>query len=313
MKVFIKAVISICMIAWLLSNVDWNLLLENLKIMDPLAILVVFTIFSLQFPISTWKWRLSLALHQLHYEFGFLLKVISIGFFFNNFLPTSIGGDAYRVLKTVPDEGYKSRAVSAVLLDRIIGFAVLVFLGFLGGVIFLTHERNPLVETYVWLCLLGGGFTLGLLLLLKLGFLKGYIQKLKNVKKLDILVHNLAHIWRNPGLIIRIIGVSIFFQMLSIFAIGLLFNSMGSGGSYEQYAVIAAVVGLASVIPLSINGIGIIEGAFAVSAVQLGLGYNEAIIVAFMLRILVLPLSLICGLVYLLDGSGRTGKQDISN
>jgi len=306
MKLFLKSAASIILIVLLLRNVEWELVFDNLRMMQPWLVVLVFSIFAVQFPISVWKWQLSLKLHQLDYDFMYLLKVITIGFFFNNFLPSSIGGDAYRVIKTMPEEGYKSRAISAVLLDRIIGFSVLVFFGFIGGLSILMHENNPLVQSYVMFCLLAGVAALTIIFLIKLGFLSGFIQRLKNIKKLDILMHNLSHIWNNPVLILKITAVSLLFQLLSIFAIGLLFDSLHVSGGYEQYALIAAIVGLASVIPLSINGIGIIEGAFAVSAVQLGLGYNEAIIVAFILRILVLPLTLACGLVYLLDGIKKT-------
>lgn len=306
MKVLLKSAASIILIVWLLSHVDWQLVIDNLKMLQLWVLLLVFMIFTVQFPISAWKWQLSLKLHQLDYGFFYLLKVISIGFFFNNFLPSSIGGDAYRIIKTVPDEGFKSRAISAVLLDRIIGFSALVVCGFLGGVLLLGHDDNPFVKGYVLLCLVGGAVFITMIILLKLGFFAKYIQYLKNIKKLDILMHNLSHIWKNPKLIIKILAVSLLFQALAIFTIGLLFDALNTGGGYEKYALIAAIVGLSSVIPLSINGIGIIEGAFAVSAVQLGLGYNEAIIVAFMLRIIVLPLSLVCGLVYLLDGNKKS-------
>jgi uncharacterized membrane protein YbhN (UPF0104 family) len=94
---------------------------------------------------------------------------------------------------------------------------------------------------------------------------------------------------------------SLLFQVLAVIAISVLFDSLGSDVGYPKYAVMAAIVGLASILPISINGIGVIEGAFVLSATQLGIGYNEAIIAAFMLRILMLPLSMICGFVYLWD------------
>ena len=134
-----------------------------------------------------------------------------------------------------------------------------------------------------------------------MGAFSNLLERIKKIKKLEILTHNLGHIWRSPALLINISMVSLLFQVLAIIAIGVLFDALGGDGSYAIYAVMAAIVGLASVLPISINGIGVIEGAFVFSATQLGIGYNEAIIAAFMLRILVMPLSLICGFVYLWD------------
>jgi len=303
MKNYIKMAVSLILIGILIYNVEWESFLNHFKNLSIWPVLIVLAIFTVQFPISAMKWKTALDIHQLHYSFGFLQKIICIGFFFNNFLPTAIGGDAYRVIKTMPKEGFKSRAVSAVLLERIMGFAALLFLGFVGGVLTLTvaEEQNQLILYYILICAGGGVIAACLLILLWMGVFSTLLERIKNIKKLEILTHNLGHIWRSPALLINISMASLLFQVLAIVAISVLFDALGSDGGYARYAVMAAIVGLASVLPISINGIGVIEGAFVFSATQLGIGYNEAIIAAFMLRILVMPLSLICGLVYLLD------------
>jgi uncharacterized protein (TIRG00374 family) len=301
MKTLIKTVISLGLIGLLLYNVEWDTFLSHLEALSIWVIIVVLLVFTMQFPISAFKWKTALRIHQLDYSFGYLLKVLCIGFFFNNFLPSSIGGDAYRVIKTMPQEGYKSRAVSAVLLERIIGFGALLLLGFIGGLITLQYEQNNLLHLYVLICVAGGGAAIVLYALLRAGFLAALLERIKHVKKLEILTHNLGHIWRNPGMIVNVGLVSLLFQVLAVLAISILFDALDTEGTYAKYAVMAAIVGLAGILPISINGIGVIEGAFVVSATQLGIGYNEAIIVAFMLRILVLPLSLLCGIIYLLD------------
>lgn len=303
MKNYIKMAVSLILIGILIYNVEWESFLNHFKTLSIWPVVIVLAIFTVQFPISAMKWKTALEIHQLNYSFGFLQKIICIGFFFNNFLPTAIGGDAYRVLKTMPKEGFKSRAVSAVLLERIMGFAALLFLGFVGGVLTLTvaGEKNQLILYYILICASGGVIAVCLLILLWMGAFSNLLERIKKIKKLEILTHNLGHIWRSPALLINISMVSLLFQVLAIIAIGVLFDALGSDGSYAIYAVMAAIVGLASVLPISINGIGVIEGAFVFSATQLGIGYNEAIIAAFMLRILVMPLSLICGFVYLWD------------
>ena len=301
MKNFIKTVVSLGLIGALLYNIEWDTLLVHLDALSVWSIIIVLIVFALQFPISVQKWGAALRIHRLEYSFPYLLKVLCIGFFFNNFLPTSIGGDAYRVIKTMPKEGYRSRAISAVLLERIVGFGALLFLGFFGGVVILLREENHLVLVYVLICAAGGLVSIALYMLLRIGFFSALLERINNIEKLEVLTHNLRHIWRNPGMIINLAFVSLLFQVLAVIAISVLFDGLGADGAYAKYALMAAIVGLAGILPISINGIGVIEGVFVVSAIQLGIGYNEAIIVAFMLRILVLPLSLICGLVYLLD------------
>ncbi len=297
----VKVLVSVGLISLLLYNVDWMLLSSSLHSLDWVVILAVVGIFALQFPVSTLKWQYSLRLHGLSYPFLYLQKILCIGFFFNNFLPSTIGGDAYRILKTVPEEGYKSRAVSAVLLERIIGLLALLAIGFVGAMYLLNSAPNPLVLSYVVAGIAAVAVLMIIVLLHKLGMFRRIAARISHLKAVDILLHNIGHIQRNPGMLFKVIMVSIVFQLLAVLAIGLLFENLGVGGGYAQYALIAAVVGLASVAPVSINGIGVVEGAFAVTAVQLQMGYNEALVVAFVIRVMVVPLSLLCGLVYLWD------------
>ena len=301
MKSYLKVAVSLILISLLIYNIEWGALADNMKTVSATSILIAFTILIVQFPISAYKWQKALRIHGLAYTFGFLQKILCIGFFFNNFLPTSIGGDAYRAVKTMPKEGYKSCAVSAILVERIIGLVALLFLGLVGGVITLQSEEIPIVVYFVTIGLAGTFAFLVLLFILKLGYLAGFLARLKRIKKLEILTHNLGLIYRNPKGLANIFTISLFFQLLAIVAIGVLFDALGSEGDYARYAIIAAIVGLAGLLPISINGIGVTEGAFAVAAIQLGMDYNQAVIVAFMLRILVVPLSLVCGMVYLVD------------
>ena len=301
MKTLLKLVLSISLIVLLFYNIDWSHVLNNFNALSGWPVAVTLFVFIIQFPISAWKWKVSLRMHRLDFSFIYLQKILCIGFFFNNFLPSSVGGDAYRIIKTIPRDGYKSRAVSAVLVERIIGLASLVFFGFLGGVIILLNESIFFVKSYVMMSVTGGATGLIFYILVKAGVFNIFFARLKEIEKLKILFHNVGHIWRNPNMVYKIILISFLFQILAIIAISVLFDALGVEGGYEKYAFISAVVGLAVVLPLSINGIGIMEGALAVTAVQLGMGYNDAIIVAFTLRILVLPLSLICGIIYLID------------
>ncbi len=298
---YVKIAVSLLLIGILLYNVEWVKLVGHLESLSTVSIIIALTIFTLQFPISTHKWQMSLLIHHLDYRFGFLQKVLCIGFFFNNFLPTSIGGDAYRVIKTMPKEGFRSRAVSAILLERIIGLFALLLLGFVGAVVILKDEQISIVQFYVLSCLAGGVALVAFLMIFRLRIFSGLLDRINRIEKLEILTHNFNLVRSSPRTLVKIFVVSLIFQLLAIAAIGVLFNALGADGDYARYALIGAVVGLAGIIPISINGIGVVEGAFVVVAAQLGMDFNQSVIVAFMLRILVFPLSLICGLVYLVD------------
>jgi glycosyltransferase 2 family protein len=76
-----------------------------------------------------------LSIHRVPFEFRTLQKYYFIAMFFNNFLPSTIGGDSYRVIKTMHNPRSRSSAVIAVLMERLTGLAALLLLGYLGAIV----------------------------------------------------------------------------------------------------------------------------------------------------------------------------------
>jgi hypothetical protein len=66
-------------------------------------------------------------------------------------------------------------------------------------------------------------------------------------------------------------------------------------------------------IPLSINGIGIVEGSFAIAAVLANLPYAQAVVVALFVRVFGLLASVLFGIMYLFErGTNSTSDQGSS-
>lgn len=303
MKKIIKIIVSATLIGFLLYKVDWENIYKTIRVSDIKIIAITFFILVGQFPISALKWKKSLEIHDLNFSFLFLQKILCIGFFFNNFLPTSIGGDGYRVLKTMPGEGTKSRGVSAVLLERILGLAALLFLGFLGAILLFNEFNAPAIRFYIigWVIIFG---FIALVQYLRSRDAFGSIfSRLDSIKPMDAIFHNIQYIKNGGARLFDVIKISFVFQLLAITSIYLLFNAVGAKTGYAACAFIAAFTGIASILPVSINGIGVVEGSFVFSAMQVGMGYEQSLIVAFILRILTIPLSLICGMIYFYESS----------
>jgi len=311
LKKYIKVVISIGLLGILLYKVDWGRIQRNISITDFTEISIVLFIFILQFPVSAYKWKKSLEIFQLYFPFLFLQKVLCIGFFINSFLPTTIGGDGYRAMKTMSSSEMKSLGISAILLERILGFVILVFLGLVGAIKILLEYQTPDRKMFLFTgVLVGVILVFGLLF-----FLFRYILHGKNptgrirdiifrIRQIELINQNIQYLKGGRKQLFQLVQYSIVFQMLAILAIYLLFKSIQVNTGIADCAFIAAFAGIASVLPISINGIGVVEGSFVVSALQVGISYDDAVIVAFMLRILTTFLTLTCGIVYLYD-SGK--------
>ncbi len=307
--VALKALVSVSLIGFLLSNVGWQEILAKVASLSPLLLMLSFLIIVLQFPISSAKWQLSLKQHDVYFGFWYLQTVGCIAYFLNNFLPSGIGGDAYRVFKTLPSEGRKSRGLSATLLDRIVGLSCLLLLGYAGAVslwragdIELLNVLVPVAT--VCLCLVVPGFYIGL----KVGLIKKLEALPKIGAKLGPLTDNLRLIAR-PGVTLwAFIALCFLFQISAVVLLKVLFIAADYQATLSQCAVIAAVGGIAIMLPISIAGIGVYESALVGAAVAMGIDTEPAIIASITLRLLTVPASVICGLVFLFSNAKPDSK-----
>src|SRR5690606_7330008 len=83
--------------------------------------------------LSAWRWGLLLRAQGIALRFGTLTSSFLVATFFNNFLPSNIGGDVVRVADTAAAAGSKTLATTVVLIDRGIGLLGLVLVAALGA------------------------------------------------------------------------------------------------------------------------------------------------------------------------------------
>jgi len=310
----LKITVSATLIAILVWNVDWPNFLSDFRNMDPVLVIVAFILLWVQYPLSAWKWQKSLELHGLAYPFGRLLRILCIAFFFNNFLPTAIGGDAYRAYRTMGKAKRRAHAVSAVVVERLVGIASLVFLGYVSAIYLvfngdLLHRRS--VVGAVMLATAGVFFTW---LAWKSGSHEKIWSRLKSVKKLEPLIDSVRVMRRNQQHFVGLIGLSMFNQGLAIFTTALLFAALKLPGNLFESGFTMAAAGVAGVLPLSINGIGIVESSFVVAAMETSLPYTQAVLVALFLRAFMIVASILFGLLYAAEpAEDRMVQKDAVN
>lgn len=299
MRRALKIFVSLVLLVVLVVVADWSQVRSLIATVHLGLAVAAIAAYAVQLFLSAWKWQWALIVHELRFRYGLLARVYWIAFFVNNFLPSSIGGDAYRVYRTLPSEGFRSRALSAVIVERLIGLAALLVLGVVGA--WLLANEYAFARAFLGMALGGATAVILLAAALRLEVLQPYIARAMRHPRLSALDHNVGLLLRGGESYLPLIGLSLLFQAQAIGINYLLFAATGAPVALEKCALITAVAGLATIIPLSINGLGILEGAFAGAAIAVGVSYEQALFVAILTRVLVLPLSLIAGLLYALE------------
>jgi glycosyltransferase 2 family protein len=299
----LRLIVAVVLMVVLAYGVEWESIPPYLEQLSWPAAIASFIGLTLQFAISAWKWQWALRLHGMQYPYRHLLKAICIGFFFNHFLPSAIGGDAYRVVKTLPSDGYASRALSAVVIERIVGFAALMLIACLGALDLARQSAHARLVLVV--CLAGMAAIALLAWAVYRGWHQPLIDRLLHTRMFAAVDHNLKSLRSGGSTWVPLLAISLLFQLVAIAIIYGLFVSLGNPVPYSTCAVIAAAAGIATVLPISINGLGVVEGAFVGSALALDVPYEPALVVAVLLRVLLVPYALAFGVLYAVQAGRR--------
>lgn len=295
----LKTIVSVTIGALLLWAVDWEKLPGLLHEYQWWTVAGSVLCIAVQFPVSAWKWRAALQVCGASLGFMFLLRGYCIGHFIGQFLPTTIGGDAYRAYRVMPLVSRRSRAITSIVLERVVGFASLLVLGAAAAV--LLAPESLLARAYLVFFIIGVVAASALLLAVHRGKLKFITNRLRHRGWFQALEQDYRQICRFQSAWVPLILLSFVFQATAIVIIGLLLVGAGANITMVDAALITAITGVAGMLPITINGLGVSDGSITLTAVALGADYESALVAALFLRILVLPFSLLCGLIYILE------------
>lgn len=285
-KLWLKIGVTVSLLAVLAWQVDWHRLGQALTSADLALVGCVVLLMMLSVTISAYKWQQLLSVHGIEAGLILLHRWYFIAAFLNNFLPTSIGGDGFRIYKTLDSRRPNSCAVSAVLTERISGIVVLVMMAYAAALILWLQGGPELTRWFVLASTAGGVLALVSIGLRQMFDLPGQLaEKLGLAAALDTMHKRMGDYLDRP---LRsswaLGGVSLLFHVHTVFFYWLLFLSMGETVDPVVLIVVLAITAVVSVVPISLNGIGVVEGAFVWTAVQFDITYEVALSAIMIVR-----------------------------
>jgi uncharacterized protein (TIRG00374 family) len=238
-----------------------------------------------------------------------------IGMFFNLVLPTSVGGDAVRAVYLNGGSGRKVPAVLSVLLDRLSGLLLLLVVACVAAVI-----CPVALPPWVKLSVAGSaaaavvGLTLAPWIASKAASglaING--GKLARFGRLAASINAATSVYRRePQLIVSSTVLSAIVQASSVLQVALLGAAVGLDLPWSVYGVAAPMVALLTLLPVSLNGMGVREAGMVLFLAPAGVPAGSAMAVAFLWFLAQTAAGLIGGAVYLAAG-GRApaaGSED---
>src|SRR5574337_641236 len=120
-----KVTVSVVLLGILFSRIDARQLWRTARHASLPWLAVALVFYAANVLLSVWRWRLLLGAQNVDVPPRRLLDSYLVALFFNNFLPSNIGGDVIRISDTVAPARSKTLATLVVLADRVIGVIVL--------------------------------------------------------------------------------------------------------------------------------------------------------------------------------------------
>jgi uncharacterized protein (TIRG00374 family) len=277
-----KLLVSVMLLAYLVWTTDIHAIVRRVREGDPLLFAVAAILFLCVLGISTWRW--GLMLRALGYPAP--LRQLSASYlaatFFNNFLPSNIGGDVVRVRDGKELTGSTTTSLAVVAIDRVVGFGglyVLAALAFALGGPTVRHLAGARVVVF--------GLGVGFLVLAYIFFHPGTTRRLMAAFRLSKfpwaqerfdVVQGAVHVYReNVRAVWLALAASVLLQAVFVLYFYAVARALDIPLPLAACFLMVPLCLLIQAVPISFNGWGVRESVFILYFAQIHLPRESAL------------------------------------
>lgn len=278
----VRIVISIGLLVWVLRGVDMSTLRQKLSQAHFGWLFLAFAVNTFGNIFGAWRWRLLLRSQGRDVGLGRLFGTYFVGLFFNNFLPSTIGGDIARATDARKQGGGTlTENLTVILVERLIGLLATLALGGLAALTGIANRIDPRISWALGgaLAISGGGLYLALhdgfrhrVLALNDRFPIAFVRRTIGKMIVAFELFSRAH----PVLVANFF-LSIGFQFLLIVHYWLIQFAFGESVSLLTFLVVVPLVFCVIILPIGINGLGVRESVFVALLTPAGMDPASAL------------------------------------
>ncbi len=251
-------------------------------------------VYALAVVLSTVRWGQVLQALEIPSDLPPLVSHTLAGMFVSNFLPSTVGGDVLRVARLSAVNGQRATSAASVVVERLTGFLVLPFL--------------TLVALFANPALLDLGRASRLSLTLALGTLAALVVIVVLVTSIKIGERFAGRAWlgflsavqlglsrlrRDPGAAVGVLVSALAYQLAMVAAAWMAGHAMGIQVGWSAMMAFIPIVAIAQVLPISVSGLGLREGALVLLLMPLGVPSGRAVAFGLLLYGMNLVVSLL--------------------
>jgi uncharacterized membrane protein YbhN (UPF0104 family) len=292
----LRLLVSGALLAWLGWHLNWlqvTAVFQHLRLDFWLGAVGLYAAAQVT---SAFRWRLLARPLGLRQPLVHFAAFYFIGMFFNLLLPTSVGGDVVRAWYLDGGSGRRLLALLSVLVDRLSGLLVLLCLA-CAGVLLCPIALPRWMPWSVWLTA-GCGFA-GLV---AAALCARWTDRLAGVRA---LFEAMEHYLYRPRLLVQATALSVVVQGANIVLVWLVGLSIQAPVPASFYWIAVPMVTLLTLLPVSLNGMGVREGGMILFLSPLGVSEATALSLAFLWFTVFTSVSAAGAVVYLFGSFPR--------
>jgi uncharacterized protein (TIRG00374 family) len=246
------------------------------------AAIMVFTV-----PVLAARWDRLLRAHGIEEGLPWLTRAYFVAYAAGQVLPTSLGGDAVRIVETARRHAGRAAAITGtVVLERGLGGAATVLLGALAFVLAIGRYD---VSAYLWI---EGVFVFGTIVAAFLFLARSARPLLRRVEpvlerlRLDgplrAFYEGVHHFRSHPRLLLGVALLSLAVQAVRVLAIWAAAKAVGIELGVLAYYVMGPLLFLVMLVPFTLNGIAVREAFFVSFLGSLDVDAEQAFAAGFL-------------------------------
>jgi glycosyltransferase 2 family protein len=301
-KLATKLLVTGLLVYLLLFRIDFDLVQEIIPQTRLWIIAAAFVLFLARNLLAALRWQVLLSAKGYTVTLAALTRFYLLGNFFGLLLPTAIGGDIARGYYSYRAGISKKDSISAIVTERALGIAAMMVFAlvsvFWGSALIDSAPVKIIIIVPSTFCLLALLLFFGTKLNISTrlpGFVGRKLDKLLN------LIDSIRQYNASPRVLIAAFVYSILYQVTGIVSVYLIAIGIGSSLAFVYFLMLLPVVWLMSMIPVSLNGLGIREGTFVFLFVSVGLTRETAVIISSISLLQSVAQGMIGGLFFLWD------------
>jgi uncharacterized membrane protein YbhN (UPF0104 family) len=295
----VKFSVSIILLVVLFTRIDVAELWRTARLASVPWLLVAILVYAVSTAGAVWRWHLLLEAQRIDVTFRSVLGTFLVATYFNDFLPSNIGGDVIRIGDMARFANSKTLSTTVVLMDRILGLMALVLVAALGATAIgrLHHVAAPIWPVWLWAGFLAGAAATTPAVFAPAGF--GRLLRPLTIfhpewvgGRITTLTGALARFGEEPRALVMAFGGAVFVQLALVLYYFAVAYALHLDITLWDLAVVVPMSFVVQLMPVSVGGFGVREAFFSYYFHRIGQPIEDAVLLSLVAQAMLMLFSL---------------------